>query len=554
MGASFIGPSRRARGYTPAMSRGKDATLGVAEEQLRRIEAVTDAGLAHLEVGDLLDELLDRVRDLLAVDTIAVLLMDNAGRYLDATAARGLEEEVRQGVRIPLGQGFAGRIAARRQPAVLDNVTDGDVVNPILLAKGIRSMLGVPLLSGGSVIGVLHVGTLVPRAFTDADAKLLQLVADRVALAAQASTSQAERAAAAVLQRSLLPDELPTVPGLQFGSRYVPGGAGDVGGDWYDVFLLPSGWLFVVMGDVVGRGLPAAVAMGRLRSTLRAYALESATPAALLERLDRQLQHFEPRVMATVLCAMVAPSRDTVVLSSAGHPPPITVRPGEPAAVVELPSDRPIGVAVTRRRSDTTVPLPPGTVVCFYTDGLIERRHRSLEVGIELLRQALAAGPPETVCARVMLKLVGAETVGDDIALLVLRREDAPMAPLELNERAVPESLRTLRNAARQWLADVGADPAVANDVLLAVGEACSNVVEHAYGPRGGTVHLRLAVEDRHIVARVRDTGQWRRARGTNRGRGIRLMEGISDDVRVDTSGTGTEVMIRKSLTGSPWT
>ena len=188
-----------------------------------------------------------------------------SARYLVATAARGIEEEVRQGVRIPLGRGFAGRIAAEKRAVFLERVDHTNVLNPILRDKGIHSLLGVPLLVGGTVLGVLHVGTLCPRQFSADDTDLLQLVADRIALAVHARSTQVERAAASALQRSLLPTALPEIAGFEFAARYVPGGYGQVGGDWYDVFSLPSGSLCIVVGDVVGRGLSAAVEMGRLR-------------------------------------------------------------------------------------------------------------------------------------------------------------------------------------------------------------------------------------------------------------------------------------------------
>src|SRR2546423_761100 len=156
---------------------------GTASERLRDVHAVTEAALARRSQGDLLDELLDRVRGILGADTAAVLLLDEGAQEVVIRAAKGLEEEVERGVRIPLGQGFAGRIAAERRPIHLPEVTPDRVVNPILIEKGIRSLLGVPLMSAGRVLGVLHVGTLTPREFTDSDAEVLQLVGDRIALA-----------------------------------------------------------------------------------------------------------------------------------------------------------------------------------------------------------------------------------------------------------------------------------------------------------------------------------------------------------------------------------
>ncbi len=152
-------------------------------DRLRKLQALTDAALAHLEFDVLLSTLLLRTREILDVDTCAVLLLDEATNELVARAAVGIEEEVEQGVRIPVGGGFAGRVAASKEPVILDDVDHADVLNPILRQKGIKSMLGVPLLVGSRVLGVLHVGTLVPRIFDEDDAELLQLVSDRAAVA-----------------------------------------------------------------------------------------------------------------------------------------------------------------------------------------------------------------------------------------------------------------------------------------------------------------------------------------------------------------------------------
>ena len=163
-------------------------------ERLWRIQLVTDAALTHLDLNDLLAELLVRIRDVLGADTAAVLLRDELRNELVARAAVGLEEEVERGVRIPIGGGFACRIAAERRPIVLDDVDHADVLNPILREKGIKSLAGVPLVFGNEVLGVLHVGTLTPREFTKDDVELLEVVADRVAVAIEhARLFEAER-------------------------------------------------------------------------------------------------------------------------------------------------------------------------------------------------------------------------------------------------------------------------------------------------------------------------------------------------------------------------
>jgi sigma-B regulation protein RsbU (phosphoserine phosphatase) len=395
---------------------------GPIEDQLRAIQSITDAALARLDDRELLAELLERTRDALQTDTAAVLLLDFSSGQLIATAAAGLEEEVHQGVRIPVGRGFAGRIAAGHQPVVLDHVDHTTVLNPILLAKGIKSMMGVPMVAGGRVIGVLHVGSLTPRRFTGHEVELLQLAADRAAAAVQSMTVQADRLAAAALQRSLMPTALPAVPGAELAARYIPG-SGGVGGDWYDVFTLPTGELCVVIGDVAGSGLPAAVIMGRMRSALRAYALETRDPAEVLSRLDRKMQHFEADAMATVLYAVIDPGLDRMDICLAGHFPPVIAYPGRPAELASVPVGLIIGVADPAPRPVTSLPIPPGALLCFYTDGLIERRGELIDDGLARLCQALTPQPADDACATVMQALAGGGPARDDIALLMVRRQ-----------------------------------------------------------------------------------------------------------------------------------
>jgi len=391
------------------------------EARLRDIQSITDAALSRLDERELLAELLDRTREVLQSDTAAVLLLDFSSGQLIATAAAGLEEEVRQGVRIPVGRGFAGRIAAEHRPVILDRVDHTTVLNPILWAKGIQSMMGVPMVAGGRVIGVLHVGSLTPRRFTSDDVELLQLAADRAAAAVQSMTAQANRVAVAALQRSLVPSALPAVAGAEMAARYIPG-SGAVGGDWYDVFTLPAGQLCVAVGDVAGSGLAAAVIMGRMRSALRAYALETADPAEVLGRLDRKMQYFEPEALATVLYAVIEPELDQMHVCLAGHFPPVIARPGQPGELADVQTGALIGAAARAQRPVTTVPVPPGALLCFYTDGLVERPGELIDEGLDRLCQAVTAQPPEMACAAVLGTLVGNEPARDDIALLMIRR------------------------------------------------------------------------------------------------------------------------------------
>jgi phosphoserine phosphatase RsbU/P len=255
---------------------------------------------------------------------------------------------------------------------------------------------------------------------------LLQLAADRAAVAVQALTARVDRAAATALQLSLVPFALPAVDGLEMAARYVPG-TGNVGGDWYDVFPLPGGEVCAVIGDVAGSGLAAAVIMGRIRSVMQAYALQTADPAELLDRLDAKMRYFEPDAIATVLCAMISPSRDQIRICSAGHLPPITARPGEPATPAGVPPGLLIGMPALKPRRVATVDFPPGAVLCLYTDGLVERRDQPIDHGIARLCAAVTTAEPEAGCASVMAAMAGYGPHTDDIALLMLRR--APGQP-----------------------------------------------------------------------------------------------------------------------------
>ncbi|MEO3745684.1 GAF domain-containing SpoIIE family protein phosphatase [Plantactinospora sp. B5E13] len=392
-----------------------------ADERLRRIEAVTDSALSRLDVDSLLDELLGRVRNLLSVDTAAILMLDEHTQHLVTTATKGIEEEVRPGYRIPLDHGLPGRVVEQRQPIMVEQVDPADLPSPVLRDKGIRSMLGVPMIVGTDLIGVLHVGTVSPRRFSPDDVRVLHLVADRASLASQARVGNIDRTAALALQRSLLPTRLPEVSGVDMAARYVPGHHTGIGGDWYDVFTLPSKWLGIVIGDVSGHGLRAAVVMGRLRSALRAYALECNDPADALTRLDQKIQHFEAGNLATVLYAMVSPHRDEIHISLAGHLPPMLAEPNGDIRPLGLPVDLPLGIGRPRQRCTSVINFPQNATMVVYTDGLIERRNELIDVGFDRLRAAIRPGAAEEVCATIMTEL-GIEQPDDDVALLTLRR------------------------------------------------------------------------------------------------------------------------------------
>jgi uncharacterized protein YeaO (DUF488 family) len=240
-------------------------------------------------------------------------------------------------------------------------------------------------------------------------------------MAAHAASPPSDHEAAAALRRSLVPAALPRIPAAELAARYVPG-QGKIGGDWYDVFTLPTGEHCAVIGDVAGSGLQAAVIMGRMRSTLRSYALETSDPADILGRLDRKMQYFEPGALATVACAVLDPVMATARISLAGHLPAILASPGQGARLAGDAGDLLIGASPQVSRRTATMAIPPGSVLCLFTDGLVERRGQPLDEGIARMLRSVTAAQPDSLCTAIMNEMTAGEEVPDDLSLLILRR------------------------------------------------------------------------------------------------------------------------------------
>jgi len=520
------------------------------DEQVRPLDRLSDPALSELGLGDFLDELLVRVREVLSVDTVAILLVDRSSDQLVARAAKGIEEEVEQGVRIPIGQGFAGRIAAERVAVFIADVDHADILNPILREKRIRSLLGVPLIVEGELLGVLHVGSLRPREFGEADLAVLQVAAARAApgieRARLATAFEHEHRVATVLQRSMLPRRTVAFAGVTAAARYLPA-AEEVGGDWYDIFELPRGRVGVAIGDVVGHGIRAAALMGQVRTALHAYALEDHGAARTLELVDRFMQTLSDATMATAAYAILDPDTGVMTLSSAGHLPPIVIGAGG-ARVVELPPSPPLGAVPYGSCTETEVTLGAGEMLFMYTDGLIERPGTPLSESIEELRATVSVGgAAEELCRVAVDEFVPIDGVRDDVAIVALQNADIPLE-LHLRLAADPRVLADMRRGLRRWLRARGADAQETMEITLAVSEACTNAVEHAYSPAPADFSLDARADGGEVRIAVRDSGQWRSPRGTNRGRGLKIIESAMDDVAVDASEEGTAIVMTRRL------
>jgi PAS domain S-box-containing protein len=520
-------------------------------EMVSGMQLLVDAALAHRTIDDILFDLVARVRAVLDADAAAIFLA--ADRALSLAAASGGATAGILTDPVPFGEGFAGRVAAEREPVLVQDPAPDELPYPALAELEIDSLIGLPLLAEGEVTGVLVVGAATPRHFTPDDVNLLRLAADRVALAIDhARVYEREHKIAETLQRSLLPDRLPQLPGLAVAARYLPAAAeAEVGGDWYDVLPAPGGGVGLVMGDVAGKGLVAASMVGRLRSALRAYALEGHSPARVVEQLNRLIWTEEDATqMATLLYVVVDPVAERLQWVNAGHPPLLLVTEGQPPRFMSGGSSVPLGVLPFPEFEEVSVPIDQGSTVVLYTDGLVERPGENIDDGLDRLVEAVrgASADPQEICDLVLRDLVPEVGAPDDVALLTLRT--IPMSDrFEVQLPTEPEALASMRSVLRRWLRHLDGSEQEIADVVTACGEAATNAVEHAGA--GAPFEISGHVEGRRVHITVRDFGAWRAVREGDRGRGLSLMRALMDTVDVVPTADGTTVRMQRTLIDS---
>jgi len=357
---------------------------------------------------------------------------------------------------------------------------------------------------------------------------------------------EAQARLAATLQRSLLPERLPDVAGVEMAARYASGVAEvDVGGDWYDALTLPDGDLFLVVGDVVGKGVEAAAAMGQLRHCLRTYAFEGLEPAAALERLNVLVNTLGGSEFATVVAARLTPPTGQLRYASAGHPPPLVVTPGAGAEFLDGAQSVPLGALPRPAWGEGRRVLSPGSTLVLYTDGLVESRSLSLDVGLERLAAAAQGCGDPAILVDHLLELATSGHQADDSAVLAIRLT-ACAEQFRIRLPAEFASVAAVRRRLRTFLGACGIDGQTTDEVTLACSEAAANAVEHPVAPRHHSIEVEASVEGEGIRVVVRDFGQWRSPPPVSeRGRGLALMRMLMD-VEVASRASGTEVLLRR--------
>ena len=414
--------------------------LGAAALRTARLQGATAMLAEALTVEQVVQVIIDVGRTALAADRSAVALLDseravlklvNSGSVPDVPGVPGDE--------IPLTHSNVMTMAVNSRrpvfaesPEILraqlaDAGGDENVIKAIVTHSDERAWVGLPLLAAGRALGALRFSFTRPQKISQEDGVFLEALAGQCALAVERATLfEREHRTAETLQRSLLPERLPVVPGLVLAQRFRSGSRHvQVGGDWYDAFVLQDARVAAVVGDVMGKGVKAAAGMGRIRNAMRALALTNPPPAAVLTGLDRVFDATEEEEQVTTLAYMIVePGTGEGTLALAGHPPPLLVSPQGTAILTDAEPGTPLGWPTSRRQFRFTV--PPGHTAVLYSDGLVENRKRGLDAGLAELCSVVTEAPPEVVGSPHMLldflvdRMLAGYEQDDDVTVLAV--------------------------------------------------------------------------------------------------------------------------------------
>ncbi|MDF5753763.1 SpoIIE family protein phosphatase [Spongiactinospora sp. TRM90649] len=509
-------------------------TLESAAARGARLQEITASLSRALTVEQVADAVAAHARTVMDAD--AVVVMPVKGRSLTTVAVAGAADDA----------GWISELAGGADHPLACAMRDR---TPRWQADGTRALASLPLAVGTEVVGGLAVRLPEPREFTAAEQEELTAIAGLGAYALQrAGRFDVEHRMAATLQRSLLPDRLPSVPGISTWAKYLTASAEvTIGGDWYDLVPLEDDRVAVVIGDVSGHGVSAAAVMGQVRSTLSAYLLEGHDPAGALAKTARMAGTLEPDLMTTVCCGVLHLSTGRFDHANAGHPPMIVRFPDGRVESLRSEVAPPLGVGGPDDYRSFTETLPPGSTIVLYTDGLVERRGEPIDVGLRRLSATLACAPASLERLGERLISLVAQTGNDDTAVLLVRTSGSPLA-FELEFPAARDNLGELRRRLSRWLRVAHLSRLEEYEFLLACSEAVANAAEHGYRFRGGPITISGRVTASVVTISVRDGGEWREPRASDRGRGISLMRAVMDSVTISSTDGGTTVVMSRRL------
>ena len=409
--------------------------LSAAALRTARLQQATSMLAEALTVEQVVEVITEVGRTAIGALRSAVALLEP-----DGTRLRVVNDDLRNAPDFAGGQltlespSVMTKAIATRRPVLVEDPEDlrrqfdGELeIDPDrVAASDERSWVGLPLLAAGAPLGALRFSFGRPRKITEEERVFLEALAGQCSLAVErAGLYEREHTTAETLQRSLLPDQLPSVPGLVLEARYRPAKNMEIGGDWYDAFRLADQRLAVAVGDVMGKGLTAAAGMGRVRNALRALALTDPRPAAVLGGLDRLFSATEQEEQVTTVAYLVIdPETGEGVLGNAGHLPALVLEAGCAPRFCEVEEGTPLGVPSPRKQRKFS--LRPGSTAVFYSDGLVENRNRGLDTGLEELA-AVAARADEDLLARperlleyLVERMLAGHEQDDDVTVLIM--------------------------------------------------------------------------------------------------------------------------------------
>lgn len=400
--------------------------------------------------------------------------------------------------------------------------------------------------------GAVWIGFDRPTRVSNDDRTLFVLLSGYIGQALRrAQLFDDSKAVATAMQRAILgPSDTPEGVAVRYAPAVRPL---EVGGDWYDAVELSNGRLGLVVGDCVGRGLQAATVMGQLRSACRALLLQTASPAQVVSALDTFAERIPGASCTTVFCGVIDPAEGVLRYCNAGHLPGLLMGPDGRTTFLSQRDSLPLGIFPYMSRRESVEAVPAGYTLVVCTDGLVERRGESIDVGLDRLVDAVRSSSTpgaEQLADYLMANLLPREGQQDDVALVIYRPLSDQDRRYEFIMPSHPAELAAFRRDFHGWLDSLGLPPQTVTEVLVACGEACSNAMEHAYGfSAEHTVRVSAQAVDGTIDVVVEDNGHWEPPSSDGgRGRGLKIMHGLMDGVEIDPSDDGTRVHLRKEL------
>jgi serine phosphatase RsbU (regulator of sigma subunit)/anti-sigma regulatory factor (Ser/Thr protein kinase) len=571
--ATVLSELRRLEQYTDRELDRSDArlrgSLAVTDRLLDSAErfsrAVTSADVGEVVVGAALS--------LTGLERACVIVVDDETGRFHAVASVGYDDDsLRRLVAMDRDARIPGAVALRTGRPVFSDVErplgeDYPDLAELPVHADTAAIAVLPLLAAAETVGVLALSGPQRRGFDATAREVLGALAAQAGQALQrALLYERQLRTAEVLQRGLLPQRLPAVPGIAMAARYAPGAAGlRVGGDWYDAIPVPGDRLALVVGDVMGKGVHAATRMAQVRNAVRVLAAVDPEPVAVAAGLDLLAAELAEDQIVTLVYLLLDPATGKGSIARLGHLPPLLVpATGEPR-VLDVAGSPPLGVpAVLREQARLWV--APGDLLVFFTDGLVEDRRTGLDVGLPALtaagRRLADAGLDVEGFADAVLE-VGAQdgTRPDDVCVLVVRRDAVSPAtagePLDaaVTLAAEPASGAAARRFVQRILAGVPADPDRVDMLVLLCSELVTNAVLHAAAPS----EVRLRVRDGRVRLEVHDPSpQVPVARpqnvGATNGRGMVLVDALADSWGVEVGDglpdVGKTVWVELALEG----